>query len=877
MPAPLACPEIERWQALTGDTIPPDQLKQYERHLESCPACQEQIDQAEEDVHALLTLARQVGDPAAVTADPILKETMERLYEVKSPLRNVSAEPPDLYFLRPGNRLDILGMLGNYEVEEVIGQGGMGVVLKAFEPALHRLVAIKVMAAAVAGSAVARQRFTREAKAAAAVCHDHIVTVHGVHEMDGLPYLVMQYVAGESLQARLDRAGPLEVVELVRIGLQTASGLAAAHAQGLIHRDIKPANLLLENGLARVRITDFGLARMIDDVPLTRSGELAGTPEYMAPEQARGEAVDHRVDLFSLGSVLYALCTGVPPFRGSSAVAVLRQVSDLTPAPIRSLNPDTPAWLETFIARLMAKDPSERFQSAAEVAALLEGYLAHLRQPTAIPAPELPSTAANGSHVPAVPELPTATFEWSLSPLQLLGLALMAALGIGLITLGFTKAIARMNPGATATNESAPSVRRLHGHTGPVHNVRFTSDGQRLVSASGWPHGDRTVRVWDLKTCQERNRIALPGEIHSLDLTADGHFALAGLNTGQVLHLDLERGQVVGTLSIHGAAVGWVAFAPDGERAFSTSDDGTAKMWNLVDGQGLTQVRVLSNQARGGVLLLNGGRLLTGDSAGVLQIWDTATGQEFKRISMNGLWMIDALSLTPDGRQALVACVAGVRLYDLETGQEVRHFQEETEEVHQADLSRDGHYLIAGSFDGKVRLWDFQNGELLRVLGSHNGFVFSVAFSPDGRLAASGGGGRGEGNSFLPGDDHDIRLWEIYIPPAEASAAPQAGSKGWLVATELLGLVFTISILIVLGVWLYGRQHRHAAQLPAHAATPDQPPELEAPPISLACFACGKNLKVKAELAGKKVKCSQCGKAVLVPEIKPDAAIRLSK
>src|SRR5262249_38062632 len=186
---------------------------------------------------------------------------------------------------------------------------------------LHRLVAIKVMATALAGSATARRRFTREAQAAAAVCHDHIVSVHRVNETAGLPYLVMQYVDGESLQDRIDRTGPLEVVEIVRIGLQTASGLAAAHAQGLIHRDIKSANLLLENGLARVKITDFGLARLTDDVGLTQNGTVAGTPEYMAPEQARGEAVDHRADLFSLGSVLYASCTGVPPFRGSTACA----------------------------------------------------------------------------------------------------------------------------------------------------------------------------------------------------------------------------------------------------------------------------------------------------------------------------------------------------------------------------------------------------------------------------------------------------------------------------------------------------------------------------------------------------------------------------
>src|SRR5262249_38197920 len=257
---------------------------------------------------------------------------------LRSPARAKSPRPSDLYLPNAPPRPNRLGMRGAYEVQEVIGQGGMGVVLKAFEPALHRLVAIKVLAAAIAGSATARKRFTREAQAAAAVCHEHVVAVHGVHDIDGLPYLVMQYIGGESLQDRLDRTRPMDVIEIVRIGYQTASGLAAAHAQGLIHRDIKPANLLLENGLAKVKITDFGLARMADDVGLTQNGVIAGTPEYMAPEQARGETIDHRADLFSLGSVLYACCTGQPPFRGSTALAVLRQVSDDPPRSVRSLN-----------------------------------------------------------------------------------------------------------------------------------------------------------------------------------------------------------------------------------------------------------------------------------------------------------------------------------------------------------------------------------------------------------------------------------------------------------------------------------------------------------------------------------------------------------
>jgi serine/threonine protein kinase len=410
MKASQHCPEAELWQALLDGTLPPDEAELCEGHLRICPACQERLDRAGACGDELLRLARQVGDLTLVPADPTLVQILERLHE--KGLDRAASEPPDLYFLQPTDRPDLLGTLGPYEVQEVIGQGGMGVVLKAFEPALHRLVAIKVLAAAVAGSALARRRFTREAQAAAAVCHEHVVAVHGVHEADGLPYLVMQYVAGESLQARLDRTGPLEVAEIVRIGMQTASGLAAAHAQGLIHRDVKPANILLESEVgpasragpagaarlaaptARVKITDFGLARTADDVGLTQQGTVAGTPEYMAPEQARGEAVDHRADLFSLGAVLYACCTGVPPFRAATLLEVIRRVNDEVPAPVRALNPEVPAWLEKVVLRLLAKDPAGRFQSAAEVATLLEGYLAHLRQPATVPAPELAPTEA---------------------------------------------------------------------------------------------------------------------------------------------------------------------------------------------------------------------------------------------------------------------------------------------------------------------------------------------------------------------------------------------------------------------------------------------------------------------------------------------------
>src|SRR5262245_3785557 len=290
------------------------------------------------------------------------------------------AADPDLSFLVPSAKPGSLGRLGHYEMLAVVGQGGMGVVLKAFDEQLHRVVAIKVLAAPLAASGTARQRFVREARAAAAVRDDHVIDIHAVCDDGPVPYLVMEFIDGQSLEGLVRRGGPPEVKDVLRIGIQVASGLAAAHKHGLIHRDVKPANILLENGVQRVKLTDFGLARAADDASLTQSGYIAGTPQYMAPEQAAGEPIDSRSDLFSLGSVLYEMCTGRPAFRALTTVAVIKRVCDETPRPIREVNPDIPEALCQVIDRLHAKKPADRPASAKEVADRLAGLLADLNR-----------------------------------------------------------------------------------------------------------------------------------------------------------------------------------------------------------------------------------------------------------------------------------------------------------------------------------------------------------------------------------------------------------------------------------------------------------------------------------------------------------------
>jgi serine/threonine protein kinase len=342
-------------------------------------------------------------------------------------------------FLAPTDAPGRMGLLGPYEIIDVIGRGGMGIVLRGFDPRLSRVVAIKVLAPELAANPMARQRFMREAKAAAAVSHPHVVTIHAVEDGSNpstldprpstLPFLVMECIAGQSLQQKLDKVGTLRLTEILRIGRQVAEGLAAAHKQGVVHRDIKPANILLENGVERVKITDFGLARVGQETAITRTGEVSGTPQYMSPEQAKGERVDHRSDLFSLGGVLYAMCTGRAPFRAEGMAGIINRVINDEPRPIPELNPEVPDWLCGLIAGLLAKDPDDRPQTAGDVVESLEAELAQVQS-------HVPRERNRQRHGVTHPQsgVGAPTADWS-RPVGTI-LAACGALALGLSVLG---------------------------------------------------------------------------------------------------------------------------------------------------------------------------------------------------------------------------------------------------------------------------------------------------------------------------------------------------------------------------------------------------------------------------------------------------------
>lgn len=373
------CLSAETLERLSTGELAPATIREIEAHVNDCESCRQLLAAVESDSQwqdEICPVLRAPEDLTFPSADGTNDEHESQT--LASVLR----------LLGPTDDPHMLGRIGAYEIVGVIGRGGMGVVFKAFDGALNRFVAIKMLLPHLAASGAARKRFAREGRAAAAVIDDNVMPIYNVDQWQGTPYLVTQYSRGMTLQQRIQKQGPLEVEEILRIAMQTAKGLDAAHTQGLVHRDVKPSNILLDGTVERAMLTDFGLARAVDDASITRTGTITGTPQYMSPEQTRGDNVDARSDLFGLGCVMYAMCTGRPPFRADNSYAILRLIADEDPRPIQEINSDIPLWLSKVISRLMSKQAADRNANAAEVAEVCASCLAHVQQPAAVDLPE---------------------------------------------------------------------------------------------------------------------------------------------------------------------------------------------------------------------------------------------------------------------------------------------------------------------------------------------------------------------------------------------------------------------------------------------------------------------------------------------------------
>jgi hypothetical protein len=650
--------------------------------------------------------------------------------------------PEPLHFLEPSARPGALGRLGHYEVLEVVGQGGMGIVFRAFDEKLHRVVAIKALLPALAGNGAARQRFVREAQAAAAVSHDHVVSIHAVEDAGPVPYIVMQFVAGCTLQEKLDRTGPLPIKEVLRIGRQVADGLAAAHRQGLIHRDIKPANILLENGIERVKITDFGLARTADDASLTQSGYIAGTPAFMSPEQADGQRIDQRTDLFSFGSVLYTACAGRPPFRAETTLAILRRVCDDTPRPLREINADVPEWLEALIGRLHAKDPADRFAEASQVADVLGRRLAQLQ--------------AGGAFEdgPGPGETRSRPVRQRPANRRLVLKLAAAAVGVVVAAAGgwFAYQSGRPGPGDPGPEDpGAPaSGRTLLTHDHGVRSLAFSRDG-RALAAGGL---DGRIYLWDTATWEARGPIAAhPGEVGALEFSPDVtelFSASAGGDTCIVRVWKVATGEPAGTIGGDTRGMWGVVVSPDGR---TLACAGWEKNIHLIDLATRTERKVIRDAAtrmiRSIVFTPDGSRIVSGGDELARQ-WDVATGEEVAGLLIGTQGMAPTAFLDGSTVAGWTWRLGQVTVYDLAARRVRASWRAHATGIEGLAASADGRFVASVGEDGVVRVWSVADQTEVATLTGHQGPVYAVAFAPDGRRLVTGGA-----------QDRTVRIWDL--------------------------------------------------------------------------------------------------------------------
>lgn len=502
------CPTPDVLRRLLLGAVSPSELESLGTHVLKCDQCVAALNgmRARDDLLEALRAAE-----TAVALDANMESLIDRLSRPyrggdspadtgasmstmeEDAINHESAsdkESSEHGFLSPPERPDELGRLGDYRVLKLLGQGGMGAVYLAEDPQLERLVALKVMRPGLAANPDFRHRFLREAKATAKLKDDHIVAIYHVGEHKGLPFLAMEYLRGESLEQWLSRGKNLTVGQLLRVARDITRGLAAAHAKGLIHRDIKPANLWLEAPNGRVKILDFGLARGDkDDMGITQPGTILGTPSYMSPEQSRGEEADGRSDLFSLGCILYRLCTGRLPFSGPTVMSTLAALATKDPVPVAEVNPEIPPELAELAMRLLAKPREDRPASAQTV---LQELQAILQQNSRPPQPEVPAASA--------PPRRSSPWKWilagSLAPICLI-LAFQVVIRIGQKDGSETKI--EVPKGSTVTVEEKGKVVARLPNENATAKPTVVVDPHRHLAEILLNH-EATLSVWTAKT-----------------------------------------------------------------------------------------------------------------------------------------------------------------------------------------------------------------------------------------------------------------------------------------------------------------------------------------------------------------------------------------
>jgi WD40 repeat protein len=669
-----------------------------------------------------------------------------------------------------------------YEVDRELARGGLGRILQGQDRRLQRPVAIKEL---LVGGGRAAARFVREARVSARLQHPSIVPVYEAGRWpDGELFYTMKMISGKSLKETIDETRTLdERLALLPNIIAVADAMAYAHKQRIIHRDLKPSNILL-GPFGETVVIDWGLAKELgqdqdDDEldgfeatpvatnpELTMAGAVLGTPQYMPPEQARGEAADERADVYTLGAVLYHVLAGCPPFDGSTPTEVLTQVLTEPPPPLEERQPGIPNDLLTIVRKAMARDKMERYPTAAELAEDLRRF----QTGQLVSAREYSNLALAG--------------RWLVRHSAFVSLTvLFLAILLGGAFVGVRRIVRERNTAKAISNELRlvqartaldrdPTATLAWLKTYPVDaedwkQVRelaidalsrgvaryvFRRDDSRFAYGAFSQGGrlfacavpGRKVRVWDMAQGKALASFNYSGELFHIRFSPNGKNVVF-VDQG---HKELVLGDIgSGQTRILGRMQSWIlaiAFSPDGRFVLSSSADHILRLWPVAGGEPRVLPGSVSTENTAD-FFPDSRRIAFASQDQALHLWDVATGKDLVLVEHAGV--IKRVLVSPDGK-FIVSAVANkrVQLWDVESGHH-RTLGDTESEITAMSISPDGRRIALGGKDAIMRLWNIASGKE-QVLGTHQEQIDVVAFSPDGRLVASGS------------QDATVRLWE---------------------------------------------------------------------------------------------------------------------